>query len=299
MPLWEAILGGHEPITKLLIDNGASISTGDVGQFAVITAEKNNLDLLKEIVRCGGDVTCPNSSNNTALHVAVSEDNQEIIKFLLAQGADIDKPDTHGWTPRDLADQQDHEEIKQLFDSHKDPKPEAVISIPEKVPVHHGIRFLGRFTSEPNIRPASRDGSVDGSWSHHHQHIRPRRRTSNNFHNSLFGIISAAHNSEKGLLFPENNNRQSVSLQSAANQIRVTVSCPEKGDSMGKLVLLPGSLQELLEVGEKKYGFMPKKILTKEGAEIEDIDVIRDDDHLVFSSDLGRIGTIHEQGVGL
>ncbi|KAK4774259.1 hypothetical protein SAY86_009194 [Trapa natans] len=312
VPLWEAIQGGHEPVIKLLIDNGASITSGDVGQFSVIAAEKNDLGLLMEIVRYGGDVTKPSSSSsNTALHVAVSEDNVEIVRFLLGQGADMDQQDLNGWSPRDLAEQQGHDEIKQLFDSHKEPRPEPKteainISTPDKVQQtpqqHHGTRtsttrFLGRFTSEPNIRPASRDSS----WSHHHQqqHIRPRRRTGNSFNNSLFGIISSAHNSDKGLFFPVNGNHQSVGLKGDTVQIRVIISCPEKGDSAGKLVLLPGSLQELLEVAEKKYGFMPSKIRTKEGAEVEEIGVIRDGDQLVFlSGDPGKIGTIHEQSVG-
>lgn len=109
VPVWEAMLGGHEAVAKLLIENGASINFGDVGHFACTAAEQNSLNLLKEIVRYGGDVASPRKSGTTALHVAVCEDNTEIVRFLLEQGADIDKPDIHGWTPRDLADQQGHE----------------------------------------------------------------------------------------------------------------------------------------------------------------------------------------------
>lgn len=300
MPLWEAMLGGHEAIAKLLIDNDARISIGDVGQFSIIAVEQSNLSLLKEIVRHGGDVTCPNSRESTALHAAVSEDNLEMVKFLLAQGANIDKPDMHGWTPRHLADQQDHVEIKQLFESHEKPKVEVVIATPKKVQVQHRIRFLERFTSEPTIRPASQDGSMEGSWSHHHQQIRSKQRITNNFGNSLFGAISAAaRNGENGLILPINNNNEAIRPRNSANRPRVTISCPEKGDRTIKLVLLPGSLQELLEVAGTKFGTVPKKILTKEGAEIDDIDVIRDGDHLVLSSDSGRTNTIREQGIGL
>lgn len=65
---------------------------------------------------------------------------------------------------------------------------------------------------------------------------------------------------------------------------RVTISCPEKGEVEGKLILLPKSLQELLDIGAKKFGFFPTRILTKEGAEIEDLELIRDGDHLVLAS---------------
>lgn len=67
---------------------------------------------------------------------------------------------------------------------------------------------------------------------------------------------------------------------------RVTISCPEKGNA-AKLVLLPNSIQELLEIGAKKFGFYATKILTQEGAEIEDIDLIRDGDRLFLAGDAG------------
>lgn len=276
MPLWEAILGGHEAVVQLLIDNGANLRLGDVGHFACTAAEQNNLQLLKEIIRYGGDVTSARNNGTTALHVAVCEDNIEIVKFLLKQGADIDKPDVHGWTPRDLADQQGHEEIKILFQTTKESKTQSVLAIP--VPEKQtGIRFLGRFTSEPMIRPQPQEAN-DGSWP---GQSRPRRRT-NNFHNSLFGIMSAAHSGEKDIPFPDN---QTCGQNSRTNPARVIISCPEIGEVSGKLVLLPESYNKLLEIGVKKYGIMATKVLNKDGAAIEDIEVIRDGDHLIFVSD--------------
>ncbi|KAJ9163148.1 hypothetical protein P3X46_022847 [Hevea brasiliensis] len=279
VPLWEAMLGGHEAVARLLIENGASIKSGDEGHFACIAAEQNSLNLLKEIVRCGGDVTCSRKSGNTALHVAVCEDNTEIVRFLLDHGAEIDKPDIHGWTPRDLADQQGHEEIKFIFQTCKEPKTQSVVAIPEN---HKpGIRYLGRFTSEPTIRPMSHDGSHsgrDGSWSQK----RTRRRT-NNFHNSLFGMMSAAHKGEKELPFPVSHTIAADNY--GANPARVIISCPEKVEIAGKLILLPKSLPELLEIGAKKFGLTLAKVLSKDKAEIDDIEVIRDGDHILIVSD--------------
>lgn len=68
---------------------------------------------------------------------------------------------------------------------------------------------------------------------------------------------------------------------------RVILSCPEKGETAAKLVLLPESLQELLDIGAKKFQFSPTKVLTKEGAEIEDIQLVRDGDHLLVVGDAG------------
>ncbi|XVE98269.1 hypothetical protein REPUB_Repub03eG0091100 [Reevesia pubescens] len=272
VPLWEAVLAGHDKVAKLLKENGTNINAGDVGHFACIAAEQNNLNLLKEIVRYGGDVTCPRHDGYTALHVAVCEDNIEIVKFLLEQGADIDKPDVRGWTPRDLAEQQGHEEIKMIFESSKEMKTQSITSIPVK----QETRYLGRFTSEPVIHSAAPD-STDGSCSQR----RTRRRTSN-FHNSLFGIMSAAQNVEKDLLLSV--HQTNGIKRSVVNSARVVISCPEKGETSGKLVLLPRSFQEFLDIGAKKFGIFAAKVVSKGGAEVDDIEVIRDGDHLVFVS---------------
>ncbi|CAH2042189.1 unnamed protein product, partial [Thlaspi arvense] len=147
VPLWEAIRANHEPIIKLLTDNGATITSGDVGQFACTAAEQNSLELLEELVRYGGDVTHPKSNGCTALHVAVCEGNTEIVKFLLDNGADMDKTDNHGWTPRDLAEQQGHEDIKILFQSTKETE------IPQQ---RREVHFSEGFANESAIRPMSR-----------------------------------------------------------------------------------------------------------------------------------------------
>lgn len=66
---------------------------------------------------------------------------------------------------------------------------------------------------------------------------------------------------------------------------RVTIQCTEKNEFGAKVVPLPNSLQLLFDIGYKKFGFYPTKVLTKDGALIEDIEVIRDGDHLIFASD--------------
>lgn len=290
VPLWEAILGKHESVIRLLSDNGAKLSSGDVGQFACTAAEQNNLELLREILHRGGDVTLPRSNGSTALHVAVCEGNIKIVKYLLDQGADIYKLDGYNWTPRDLAEQQGHEDIIALFESHKEAKAQSRLTVHEDRP---GVRFLGRFKSEPTILPASQSSpfpTTDGSWG---RSSRPRRRSSN-FHNSLFGIMSAAQNGDHSLLYSVKEDPPAATKQTYA--ARVNVSCPEKGDVAGKVVSLPKSFQELLQIGVKKYGFLPAKVLSKEGAEIEDIELIRDDDLIVFVSENRTREDNHQTG---
>ncbi|XP_071723796.1 potassium channel AKT1-like [Rutidosis leptorrhynchoides] len=283
VPVWEAMLHGHDHVVKLLMDNSASINAGDVGNFSCMAAEQNNLNLLKEIARSGGDVNCPRTNGTTALHIAVSEDNIDIVKFLLNKGADMDKPDIHGWTPRDLAEQQGHEDIKVIFQAAK------TLSPPKILKRQRSTYFLGRFTSEPAILP-------DGSYNKCQQ--KPRRRT-NHFHNSLFGMMSSAAAKsgdsprEGGGLFFSNSDSLRVTSDNSSgsrqnNPARVKVSCPEKGEGSGKLILLPGTFQELLDICARKFGISNVKVLSSDGAEIDEIEVIRDGDHLIFTSDIAN-----------
>ncbi|XP_051194187.1 potassium channel KAT1 [Lolium perenne] len=51
----------------------------------------------------------------------------------------------------------------------------------------------------------------------------------------------------------------------------------------GKLINLPGSLEELIEIGRQKFpDCHPTKVVSRDYAEIDDIGVIRDGDHIFF-----------------
>ncbi|KAJ6820407.1 potassium channel AKT1-like [Iris pallida] len=279
VPLWEAMLGKHENVIKLLIDNGADLSLGDVGQFACLAVEQNDLELLEKIIQCGGDATVPQhgQDRNTPLHVAVNEGNVEMARFLLDQGADVDKPNIHGWTPRTLADQQGHEEIVALFQEKREACTNTRTTVAAPSP---GVRFAERSCSEPVMSCVTTNG----------ERIRrgngQGRRKGSNFPNSLFGIMSAARGDGNGLLSsegpPNSSTRRGLGDYTPP---RVTISCPESMGTSAKLVLLPGSMEELLELGAKRFGLaMPTKVLTRDGAEIDEVELIRDGDHLLLVS---------------
>lgn len=77
---------------------------------------------------------------------------------------------------------------------------------------------------------------------------------------------------------------ESVDVNSFANvtenpAARVILKCPGKSEAT-KLVLLPKTMQELLELGGKKFECHCTKVVSVEGAEIDEIELIRDGDQL-------------------
>ncbi|XP_062206354.1 potassium channel AKT1-like isoform X2 [Phragmites australis] len=273
VPLWEALCEKHDAVVQLLVESGADLSSGDTALYACIAVEENNTELLGDIIRYGGDVNRSLKDGTTPLHRAVCDGNVQMVEFLLEHGADIDKLDNNGWTPRALADQQGHEDILLLFKSRKAPKRNA--SRGRVAPM-----LIGRFNSEPSMK------NIDHEDTKAPNKVLPQkllRRVS--FQKSLFGVISShAHRDtgsllSRGLAATGGPNRHHNSL------IRVTIRCPEKGNTTGKLVLLPKSMKELLELGAKKFDFMPTRVLTIEGAEVDAVELIRDGDHLSLVSD--------------
>ncbi|GAB2289232.1 RAC-alpha serine/threonine-protein kinase [Dionaea muscipula] len=231
---------------------------GAVGEFACTAVELNSLDLLKKIVDYGGDVTTSAKANGTtALHLAVGAGNVVMAEYLLENGADADASDDHGWTPRALAEHQGQEVMKSLFLTKG---PQLVLAMPDEQQQqqqqqreHNRVRF-------PTLLPVNQEKS---------RRVRPRR--TNNFRNSLFGVVSAAHVKHEG---------------AAVNQYeppRITMSCClQRGRSSSrKLARLPDSFEELYEIAGKAFGVFPEKIEIQ-GAEIDCIELIRDGDHLVI-----------------
>nr|WIV69042.1 potassium channel AKT1 [Salicornia europaea] len=265
VPLWEAISGKHDSLVKVLKDHGAVLGSIDVPRYACVAIEQDNLQLLKDISRHGGDLTVPTTDGSTALHAAVSSGNIEIIEFLLEKGADIDKPNDDGCTPRNLADFQGKDEIKALFNSKKKGGIETAVSFADK-----GTRIMKYPSTGTMLDAGSRAVQMT-------QVDKQPRRQVDMFQNSLFGFVSAATRGES-----IDANTLSNMLEDQEQAARVIVRCPGKSEA-AKLALLPKTMQELLELGGKKFGCSCTGVLSAEGAEIEEINLIRDGDHLSFT----------------
>ncbi|CAM0881894.1 unnamed protein product [Alopecurus aequalis] len=278
VPLWEAMYAKHDTVVQLLVQVGADLSLGDTGLYCCTAIEQNNIQLLEEILIRIHDANRPSKDGNIPLHRAVCDGNVEMVALLLKHRADIDKQDSNGWTARTLAEQQGHEEIQALFKPLAAPR--KYTSNGRATPM-----LLGRFSSDPSMRNVIREDTELPSK------VLPQKlgRRKVSFQNSLFGVISSSH--------PHRDTDHLLSRGLAATGapsyrqdhqkplIRVIISCPEKGNTAGKLVVLPRTMQDLLQLGAKKFDMMPTKVLTIEGAEVDEVELIRDGDRLVLASD--------------
>ncbi|MCD7473374.1 3-ketoacyl-CoA thiolase 1, peroxisomal [Datura stramonium] len=77
----------------------------------------------------------------------------------------------------------------------------------------------------------------------------------------------------------------SKGTKSTNHKRRITIHMKKESlhDQYGKLIILPDSLEELFRVAGQRFGgYNFKRAVNAEDAEIDDIDVIRDGDHLFF-----------------
>jgi hypothetical protein len=61
----------------------------------------------------------------------------------------------------------------------------------------------------------------------------------------------------------------------------VTISCPEQGVSAKKLVFMPETMVQLVELAGCQFGFAPTRVVTMDGAQVDDARLVRDGDHLL------------------
>uniref|UniRef100_A0A803MJU7 Potassium channel n=1 Tax=Chenopodium quinoa TaxID=63459 RepID=A0A803MJU7_CHEQI len=266
VPLWDALVGRQEALIKLLVDQGATLASGDAPQYAYYAVEQDNFELLKDVVRYGGDVTLPMSNGYTALHAAIHHGNSTMVKFLLKHGADMDRQDTEGMTPRDLANNAKNEDIKAVVCSKEESSVQSIVKGSEKEASPTYLKKINSTDLSMDVTPRTREVT----WADKH----PRRRV-NSFQNSLFGFMSAATRVES-----QNDGGNYLSTPFSGSQpARVILRCPGTGDTT-KLVILPETIQELLDFGIKKFGRHCTKVTTLDGAEVDEIELIRDGDQL-------------------
>ncbi|KAF6167471.1 hypothetical protein GIB67_031672 [Kingdonia uniflora] len=229
----------------------------DKGILVQKSIEKRHTDGVKHFTRCGCQTNSMDEDGQTALHTAVCNEDFEKIKVLLDQGADMSKADAEEWTSKTLPKQQGQKNIYDFLQFYEGK---------ENKLYDHKITFIERETVDfaKRNKKYGRDGNPD--FANH----------------DLANIASKALSRSSGSCCCRTANE----VMKTANKKRVTIHMHYENEctpkyQLGKLIVLPDSLEELLRIaGQNFKGCYPAKVVDKENAEIDDVSVIRDGDHL-------------------
>ncbi|KAF8391095.1 hypothetical protein HHK36_023395 [Tetracentron sinense] len=227
--------------------------TRDIGILVSQATKKGEINKVCELIRQEADVNSTDEDGQTAFPVAVSKGHLEMVKILLG-GANVNKPDARGWTPKALAEQQGDKSIYDFLQCHENRSRNLD---------DHRIDLTGAETEERARNNQSKD----------------RRKGSFNFLNSHFRKTPTKSSSSSSSC---PSDREVMKLTSRRITIHMLFRKERKSqEHFKKLIILPDSLEELLRIaGEKFGGYHPTKVINAENAEIDDLSVIRDGDHL-------------------
>lgn len=187
----------------------------------------------------------------TALHDAVNNGDVEMSRVFLEQQADVNGSDDRGLTPNAITEHREKNKIRNLL-----------VNYGNKYGLdEHKIDFLRQETAETGnsqFKPTKAGGT-------NHSNPQLRKATMN---------LSTGNTSRLADMGSNKINKR----------VTIHMKIREKNNSenmLRKLIILPDSLEELQIIAGAKFGgCIINKVLTSDDAEIDDIDVIRDGDHL-------------------
>ncbi|CAK9177535.1 unnamed protein product, partial [Ilex paraguariensis] len=211
--------------------------------------------------RCSKDVNSTTEDGQTTLNLAVLKGQIEKATNLLEEGANANKPDAKGWTPNILKEQTGNKSINDLILNYEN---RGILS-------EHRIEITETETAENN----------------RHEQFKPTKNGATN--------CSDSYLRRRTFFSPNNSSYPADTRVGRFLKRRVTIHMKfqKKSSSqkqLGKLIILHDSLEVLFSVAGQKFGgYNVTKVVNSENAEIDDISVIQDGDHLFLLTDDGEV----------
>ncbi|ONK81091.1 uncharacterized protein A4U43_C01F25180 [Asparagus officinalis] len=217
------------------------LETMERGTLLCRAVTNTDLNTVRELLRCAADANLTDAYGRTALHTAVQRGHIGLIKMLLEHGADMHKQDPHGWTPKAITQEHGKEEIGELLSNYENRK-----------------RLFG--DDQMQTVNSRRNSLSQSNWEWNTPFRYPKHADSE----------SHSVDSKAKKLY---NRRVAIHIHPGKSK--------QPSEQFGKLINLPGSIQELLRIGGQKFvGCNPTKVVNQENAEVDDLSVVRDGDHL-------------------
>uniref|UniRef100_A0A7I4E6D0 Uncharacterized protein n=1 Tax=Physcomitrium patens TaxID=3218 RepID=A0A7I4E6D0_PHYPA len=305
VPLVDALISRDTATATLLLEKGATFKNADIGKFLGQAVLEGNTDLIEDYIKYGADINNATDANGfTALHVAVNYGRLEMVKFLITRGANphLKSTDGHILSACELAERLElHPEIVSYLkaqpardDSQHSGTSKETSSAFARRRLSKKAGSVIEFQVDNPTPPSSLSRVAGGERTIHSlmrkQSARGRLMTLRGLSKSLrrqqtvnpwaFCHESRMYNNQ---IVPRNDDT------TPPPPVRVVLHGQHPLNNavtgVGKVVVLPNSIGELLnlartKIAEERFHHLPKILLSKEGAEIDDISVIRENDHL-------------------
>ncbi|XP_024024441.1 potassium channel AKT2/3 isoform X2 [Morus notabilis] len=211
--LWEAIASKHHTIFNMLYHFAVLSDPYIAGELLCTAAKRNDVTVMKELLKYGLNVDSKNHHGSTPVQVAMADNNVDMVNLLVMNGAEVVNANTYEFPSTALNEMLEKREVGYR------------INVPETAP------------------------------------------------NEVLSMQSEAEKRKS-----DGVNCPRVSIYRGHPMERKETCCKEPG----KLIRLPSSLEDLKKVAGEKFRLNCREIIVtnEEGAEIDSIEVIRDNDKL-------------------
>ncbi|URE09770.1 Potassium channel [Musa troglodytarum] len=227
------------------------------GRNLLSEAENNkDISIVDELQIGQANPKVDHADQQTGFPTVVWGGHNKANNIPLKQAEAIDKADSIRWRQKGMHEKFDNEGAFELLSS-----------------IGHRKSFLGEHELESVEMIASENGNNFKSHG-------SRERNSWYHYPNINQMLITAY-SQSGSHVSENNIMK-------LSTKRVTIHMYSQKENparqpTAKMIKLPGTMEELLRIGGEKFvGHHPTKVINQENAEIDDISVVRDGDHLYF-----------------
>ncbi|XP_043704979.1 potassium channel AKT2/3 isoform X2 [Telopea speciosissima] len=297
-------------INDLLVENGEDNngdSNMDTNLLAV--ASSGNAAFLDELLKANLNPNVGDSKGRTPLHIAASKGHEDCVQVLLKHGCNINIHDINGNTPLwDAISMKHHSIFRILYHctSISDPhitgdllctaaKRNDLSTMKELLGYglnvdsknHHGSTALQIATSENHVEMvnllvmngANVDQASPNGFPIDTNLVEMLKKREVEHRITMLDAVP-----DKTLEKSKCGNCLRVSIYRGHPLLRRNTTCNMEA---GRLIKLPTSIEELKSIAGEKLGFDARNaiIMNDEGAEIDSIEVIRDNDKLFIVND--------------
>lgn len=118
--LWEAISSKHQSIFRILYHCAAISDPYTAGDLLCTAAKRNDMLVMKELVKYGLNVDAKDRHGRTAIQIAMAENYAEMVNFLVMNGADVISANAYEVSSTNLNDMLQKREIGHRITVHDD-----------------------------------------------------------------------------------------------------------------------------------------------------------------------------------